>query len=596
MHLISPRILIPALLVLCLVGCGQQAGDERSDFRRFLDDNYARDMQTYPASASRRGLSTNDGAWNPVGESANNAWRREIEQRLAAMTGFNPASLSEKEQLSFALYQQSLERNLATDAFRRHLYPIHQFRGWHTYVPTFLANTHEVASIEDAQNYISRLHGVSELMDGAIEEILLAEQAGMYLPDWSYPKLVSTARNTLVGAPFVEGEASPIWLDFTSKLAALDIAAQQRTLLETEARSAMLESVGPGYQRLIAVLERIGKDAPDQDGVWKFKDGDKFYAERLAYFTTTDLTAEQVHQLGLDHVERIHNEMRAILEQVDFDGGLGEFFEFMRNDPQFYYADDEEGRARYLAEATAFIDTMRDRIPETFGILPKAELEVRRVEAFRERSAGRAFYQYPVPEAGKPGIYYANLYDMKSMPTYQMEALAYHEGIPGHHMQLAITVELEGIPEFQKYTSFTAYTEGWGLYSEMLPKEMGFYQDPYSDFGRLAMELWRAARLVVDTGLHHKRWTREEAIRYLVENTPNSEYDSMKAIERYLVMPGQATAYMIGKLKIVELREKARNALGDKFDIRGFHDELLKDGPVPLSILEAKIDRWIASH
>jgi len=220
---------------------------------------------------------------------------------------------------------------------------------------------------------------------------------------------------------------------------------------------------------------------------------------------------------------------------------------------------------------------------------------VRAVEAFREKSAGKAFYSPPAPDGSRPGIYYANLYSMANMPTYQMEALAYHEGIPGHHMQLAISQELEGLPKFRKFGRYTAYTEGWGLYSEFLPKEMGFYEDPYSDFGRLAMELWRAARLVVDTGLHDKRWTRQEAIDYLMTNTPNPEGDAINAIQRYIVMPGQATAYKIGMLKIQDLREAAKIALGEDFNIREFHDVVLKDGPVPLAILEENVKAWVAS-
>ena len=300
-----------------------------------------------------------------------------------------------------------------------------------------------------------------------------------------------------------------------------------------------------------------------------------------------------MHQIGVQNVERIHAQMREIMAQVNFEGTLSEFFTFMRTDSQFYYPDSDQGRADYMADAKAYIDKMEAKIPEYFGLTPKAPMVVKRVETFREQSAGKAFYQSPAVDGSRPGIYYANLFDMMAMPTYQMEALAYHEGIPGHHMQRAITQELEGIPDFQKYASFTAYTEGWGLYTEELGKDMGFYADPYSDFGRLAMELWRACRLVVDTGLHAKQWSREKAIDYLVENTPNAKYDAVKAIERYIAMPGQATAYMIGKLKIMELRDKARNALGEDFDIRSFHDEVLKDGPVPLSLLEAKIDTWI---
>jgi uncharacterized protein (DUF885 family) len=288
--------------------------------------------------------------------------------------------------------------------------------------------------------------------------------------------------------------------------------------------------------------------------------------------------------------------MREIMAQVNFDGSLQEFFVFMREDPQFFYANNDEGRAQYLREAVALIDTIRGNLTDYFGILPEAELEVKRVEEFREKSAGKAFYQGPPPDGSRPGIYYANLYDMNAMPTSQMEALAYHEGIPGHHLQLAITAELQGISEYQKNIRITAYSEGWGLYSEYLAKEMGYYQDPYSDFGRLAMELWRACRLVVDTGIHDKGWSREEAIDYLSANTPNPTSDVVKAIERYIVYPGQATAYLIGKIKIVEIREKARAALGEQFSMAKFHDLVLKDGPMPLSMLEARVDEWIAAE
>ncbi|MEY3007037.1 MAG: hypothetical protein RI942_1379, partial [Pseudomonadota bacterium] len=279
---------------------------------------------------------------------------------------------------------------------------------------------------------------------------------------------------------------------------------------------------------------------------------------------------------------------------VNFDGDLQAFFEFTRVDSQFYYPDTPEGKERYLSEATAWIDDMKARLDTLFLVKPQADLVVKAVEPFREKSAGKAFYQRPAPDGSRPGTYYANLYTMEAMPIYQMEALAYHEGIPGHHMQIAIAQELQGIPKFRKFGGYTAYTEGWGLYAELIPKEIGLYDNPYSDFGRLAMELWRACRLVVDTGIHAKKWTREEAIDYLKRNTPNPESDIVKAIERYVVMPSQATAYKVGMLKILELRERAKQALGEKFDIREFHDAVLKQGPLPLTALEGQIEMWIA--
>ncbi len=303
-----------------------------------------------------------------------------------------------------------------------------------------------------------------------------------------------------------------------------------------------------------------------------------------------------MHNLGLRETERIHGEMREIMKQVDFDGTLQEFFELTRSDDQFFYENTEEGRERYLQEARAIIDDMRGRLDELFLRKPEADLKVKAVEPFRERSAGKAFYQRPAPDGSRPGTYYVNLYDMKDMPVYQMRALAYHEGIPGHHMQIAVAQELEGLPKFRRFGGYTAYNEGWGLYSEWAPKEMGLYQDPYDDYGRLAMELWRAGRLVVDTGLHHQRWTREEAIEWLSENTPNPQGDVVKAIERYIVMPGQATAYKIGMLKIQGLRQRAERQLGEAFDVREYHDTVLANGPVPLNVLERLVDGYIGEN
>ncbi|MEM7040632.1 MAG: DUF885 domain-containing protein, partial [Bacteroidota bacterium] len=327
----------------------------------------------------------------------------------------------------------------------------------------------------------------------------------------------------------------------------------------------------------------------------KFPDGENFYNFALQRTTTTDLSAQEIHQTGLAEVARIHDEMRAIMQKVGFKGNLSAFFDFMRTDKQFYYPNTPEGKEQYLARAVDIIDSMRVRLDQLFITQPKAELIVKPVEAYREKSAGKAFYNQPAPDGSRPGTYYANLYDMANMPTYQMEALAYHEAIPGHHMQLSIAMELDGIAKFRKHEHFTAYIEGWALYTEFIPKSMGFYSDPYSDFGRLAMELWRACRLVVDTGIHWKKWSREKAIKYLKDNTPNPEGDIVKAIERYIVMPSQATAYKIGMLKIQELRAKAETAMGDQFDVRKFHDVILTNGSVPLNILEELVDDYIAT-
>lgn len=569
--------------------------DVSAAFRTFLDENYAVDMARHPFTASYRGIKTNNDKWNPASEAYQEEERAILEARLEQMARFDRAALPPSEQLSYDLYRLDLQRQIASDEFRHHKFVIHQFRGPHTQVASNLINIHTVKSVEDAEDYIGRLNNVAPWFDEVIEQMQIREAENLLLADWQYPQMAQASRNIISGEPFDEsGVDSTLWADFKAKVAALELDDGESERLLAQARTALVDVVKPAYEKIIAEIEKQGAMASGDDGVWKFENGDAFYAERLRWFTTTDLSADEVHDIGLREVARIHKEMNAIKDAVGYDGTLADFFEYMRTDKQFYYPSTDEGRAAYLAEATRLIDVMRERIPEYFGLIPKADLVVKRVEPFRERSAGKAFYNGPPADGSRPGIYYANLYNMMDMPRYQMEALAYHEGIPGHHMQRAISVELDGIPEFQKYASFTAYTEGWGLYNEQLPKEMGFYQDPYSDFGRLAMELWRACRLVVDTGIHSKRWTREQAIAYLLENTPNSEGDSTKAIERYIAMPGQATAYMIGKLKIVELREKARAALGENFDIRAFHDEVLKDGPVPMSLLEQKVDALIA--
>ena len=515
-------------------------------------------------------------------------------QRLAFIEGIDTAELSPERQLSYRLYRLDLERTLAGAPYRHHRYIIHQYRGPHTSPISLLVNVHTIDSVQDASDYIARLNNLPQYFDGVIEQIQIRMEKGLYLVDWMIPKIAESAGNVLTGVPFDDTDtASVIWDDFTTKLDALAVEPAVKESLLEAARDALLSSVKPAYERLIEVVQSQQAVAPAEDGVWRFPEGDAFYANRLRAFTTTDLTPEEIHQAGLANVERLHSEMRAVMAELGEQGDLADFLNRVRNDASLRFDNSDEGRAAYLDAARAAIDEMAQRLPDYFGLLPASDLVVKPVEAYREQSAGKAFYQSPPPDGSRPGIYYANLYDMDAMPITDLEALAFHEGLPGHHLQLSISAELEGVPDFQRHTRFTAFTEGWGLYSEYLAKEMGFYQNPYSNFGRLAMELWRAARLVVDTGLHYKQWTREEAVAYLIANTPNAEYDCQRAIERYIAMPGQATAYMIGKLRIVELRDMAQEVLGEQFDIRAFHDTVLGSGAVPLDQLEANVQKLI---
>lgn len=576
---------------------------EEQRLNQFFADSFAEDLARRPFNASYLGIKDNHDKWNSVSESFQDATRVLAEARLAATADFDLEQIGAPRQLSLDLYRLSIQRQLKMDDFRHEDYVMHQFRGPHTSVPSGLINVHQIGDVADAEAYIGRINNVSVYFDEVIEQLNIRSEKGLFLVDWMYPQIVASANNVITGAPFEENDKdseendkdSAIWADFQEKVAALTIESAEKQRLLDAARDGLINNLKPAYERLIATIETQSEAAHTDDGIWRFENGDEYYQALLNWFTTTDLTADDIHNLGLANVERIQNEMRSVMKTVGFEGSLQEFFVDLRGNADVRYPNTDEGREAYLSDTRNAIDAMRAKLPEFFGILPKAELKVKRVEAFRERSAGKAFYQSPPPDGSRPGIYYANLYDMSSMPKTDLEALAFHEGVPGHHLQLSIATELQGVPEFQRYLRFTAFSEGWGLYSEYLSKEMGFYQDPYSEFGRLAMELWRAARLVVDTGLHSKRWTREEAIAYLIENTPNAEWDCTKAIERYIAMPGQATAYMVGKIRILELREMAREVLGEQFDIREFHDTVLGSGPVPLDVLEANIKAMIAA-
>ncbi len=547
-------------------------------------------LQTY------LGDKTDYGKWDDLSKEAEEAALARTNGRLAYLKdSVTPNALDEPTKLSYQLALQQQEDEISDYQYRLYNYPINQMFGTHSEVPSFLINMHQVTDKSDAEAYVSRLNGVDKLFEQAIEGLKEREAAGIMPPKFVFPRALESCRNILKGVPFENtSEYSTLLEDFQNKLTNIDLNEEDRKSLLAAAKKALLNSVQPAYEKLIAFLEDQGTRATSDHGAWKFPNGGDYYNNALARTTTTDMTADAIHELGLSEVERIHAEMTAIKNKVGYEGSLQDFFKFMKDDEQFYYPDTKEGREEYMKTATMLIDTMKSRLDELFLRKPKADMIVKAVEPFREKSAGKAFYQAPAIDGSRPGTYYANMYDIKAMPKYQMEALAYHEGIPGHHMERAMSQELEDIPMFRKIGGYTAYVEGWGLYTEFIPKEMGLYSDPYSDFGRLAMELWRACRLVVDTGIHAKKWTREEGIKYYTDNTPNAKSDAIKMVERHIVMPSQATAYKVGMNKILELRETAKTELGEKFDIREFHDVVLKNGAVPLNFLERMVNDYIA--
>jgi uncharacterized protein (DUF885 family) len=430
-------------------------------------------------------------------------------------------------------------------------------------------------------------------LDGQVAQAEASAAAGILMPRFVYDHAIAGARAIISGAPFTDGPDSPLWADVKRKIAALQAQQSESGPLLAAASDALGQSVKPAFENVIAMLESHKAKAGTDDGVWRLPEGEAYYAALLKRHTTTDLSADQIHEIGLGQVARLHGEMQAILTQVKFTGDLNAFFSFIETDARFYEPETAEGKAAYIAKATAAIEAMKKKLPDVFATLPKADLVVRAVEPFRERNAGLAFYERPAPDGSRPGVYYANTSNMKGLPLYQLEALAYHEGVPGHHMQIAIAQELPDVPRFRRFGGYTAYSEGWALYCELLAKEMGFYEDPYADFGRLVLELRRAIRLVVDTGLHHKRWTRERAIAYVLANQPSDEDQAKRDIERYIVNPGQAAAYMIGQMEILRLRAQAKTTLGTKFDIRQFHDAVLRNGAVPLNVLDELVTAWV---
>ncbi len=566
----------------------------------FFERVFERDLARSPMRQSRLGIQKAQDRWDDISEEDALESAALVRDDLEALSAFDPQSLDPASRLSLRLFERSARERLKGFEWRRHGYLLTQMGGLHRSVATILLNNHPIAERADAQAYVARLEGVKALMAQLVVELERQEAADIRPPRFVYGLVLGEAENLLEGRPFEAGEVdSPLFADLRGKLAKLDdskMPAAERASLLSRGEAALLNSFAPGYRGLIDHLRKAQASATDADGIWKLPNGAAYYRYALESYTTLPVTPEELHDLGLREVARLHEEMRAIVERVGFQGTLQDFFTHVREDASFYYADTQAGREEYLRDARALLEEVHARQGEVLGIKPKAGVEVRAVEAWREKSAAKAFYQNPAQDGSRPGIFFINLYDMRAAPRYQLPVVLYHETIPGHHVETAVAYELPDLPRFRKFAGFAAFSEGWGLYSERVAHEMGLYRDPYQDFGRLSLELMRAARLVVDTGLHHKRWTRAQAVAYLDRNMPGSNYDNQREIDRYIVLPGQATAYAVGMLKIVALRERAQRELGARFDVRAFHDVVLGSGPLPLPILAENVEAWIRSR
>lgn len=525
------------------------------------------------------------------------AQRRATEQTarsLAMLRSYDRASQTPEQLLSTDILDWFLDQQVRGAEFQFHDYPVNQLFGIQNGLPEFMIETHQINSEDDAEDYIARLGKFGIKFDQVIEGLQLRDGMGVVPPAFVLEKVL-TENRAFIGQP---ATANPLYTSFVERAAKVeDLSEERRTALAAEVAATIESAVYPAYARLNTFLEGQQARATTDAGVWKLPDGDRYYAWALRGFTTTDYTPDQVHQLGLDQVASISAEMRAILDAQGHAGDtVGVWMARLNADPRFLYPATPEAKAQIVADYQAIIDEIDARSGEAFNIRPSMGVEVKPIPEFREKNAPRAYYNAPPRDGSKPGVFYINLRKPAEEARFSMRTLAYHEAIPGHHFQIAIAQELKGVPQFRTFGLFTAYTEGWALYAEQVAAEHGFMDDPYDRLGYLQAALYRAVRLVVDTGLHHKRWTREQAITYMQDTTGMPETEVVAEIERYIVMPGQACAYMVGKLKILELRAKAQAALGERFDEKGFHDVVLRNGAVPLAILERLVDDWVAGQ
>ncbi|HWH17105.1 MAG TPA: DUF885 domain-containing protein [Allosphingosinicella sp.] len=561
----------------------------------FLDAAFDESIANSPETLTGLGIKKDYGRLNDYTDAHAERQRALSEAQLQRMKAeFDLERLSPAGRLSYRMFEDNVLRGREQFQWRKHRFPISTNGSPAGGIPVFLINQHRIDSVADAEAYISRLREVERVMSEVSANVRGQAAMGIVPPKFVFAPVRADARKVITGAPFDSGPDSTVFADFKKKVGALDAPAEVKARLIADASAALTGPFRRGYDTMFAALDAIEPRATGNNGAWSLPQGEEYYASQLRSSTTTDLSADQIHQLGLDNVRRIHGEMERIKNRVGFNGTLQQFFAHITDGPQYKYPNTAAGREQYLTDARAFIAQVMDVAPRWFRRLPKAPLEVRAVEAWRQETAPVAFYNRPTPDGSRPGIYYVNLADMNQVLKPQIEAISYHEGAPGHHFQIALQQELPDVPKFRRFGGYGAYSEGWGLYAEGLGKEMGFYQDPYSEFGMLSTQLWRAVRLVVDTGLHSKRWSREQAIAYFRQNALLSERDATKEVERYINWPGQATSYMVGQVKILELRDRARRELGNRFDIRDFHATVLENGAMPLDILEEQVNAYIA--
>jgi uncharacterized protein (DUF885 family) len=589
-HVIKSRIdlmralLLSATLLAATVPAAAADTGTAQRLHALFDAEWERGLRENPVSATYLGDRRYDDQWPDLSGGAlanSHVQDRAVLETLAALP---VEQLGEADRLNHELFARQYQGEIDAYAWGLHYLPVTQRRG--------IQSAHQVtellpfATVRDYENWLARLNGVGGYVDQTMDLMREGMRRGLVQPRVIMERVPAQIARQVVTDP----AASPFYAPFKTMPEAIAAADQAR--LRAAAIRAIEREVLPAYRRLQAFFtEEYLPASRDSVGIWDTPGGAAWYQQRIRWFTTTDLTADEIHELGLREVARIRGEMQRVIERVGFEGSFEEFLHFLRTDPRFRYTDPQQLLQAYLAMSKR-VDPL---LPQYFGRLPRMPYGVRPIPEESAPDTTTAYYQGPSLDGRRAGYYYVNLYKPEERPKYEIPVLTIHEAVPGHHLQIALAQELGEQPKFRRGFEATAFVEGWALYSESLGEEMGFYADPYDKFGQLTYEMWRAVRLVVDTGLHHKRWSREQAIEFFKANAAKSEHDIVNEIDRYISWPGQALAYKIGELRIKELRAQATAALGPKFDLREFHDVVLGSGAVPLDVLEANVNAWVAA-
>ena len=558
-------------------------GNEVDELNAIYRDYWEYFLETHPTEATYLGDYRYNDRLDDLSEEAYFAEIDRYRDYLRRLEAYDPAGLVGQDRLNYVLFKRLLELEVEGSRFNPQLMPVSQQGGPHISFPQ-IVSYHPFRTVKDYDDYIARLNAFPAQIGDVIADMARGMETGLVRSRIVMEEVVPQVEALIVDDP----DKSPLYEPLSRFPEGIDEA--ERARIRGEVERAIMESVVPAYQDLLVFLgDRYIHACREEVGIWALPDGEERYRFEIRRYTTTEMTPREIHEVGLREIDRIRDEMESIREEVGFPGGLSDFIESLRSDPRFYYS----SPADLMEGFRTILRTMDEKMPLLFGHLPKAAYDLKEIEPYRAPAAPAAYYYAPPEDGSRPGYFYVNTYRPDSRPKYTMEALAYHEAVPGHHLQIALAQELDSLPDFRQHQGFTVFVEGWGLYAEGLPAEVGLYEDPYSRFGRLTFDAWRASRLVVDTGIHALRWDRRKAIDFVSGKTALSDHDIEAEIDRYIAWPGQALAYKIGELKIRELRERAEDRLGEDFDIREFHDVLLRNGSVPLDVLEEEVDGWL---